>query len=124
MAYLVSAETLRMGRPYTVTVSGRRLDRRGALTSALFLDEPTISAAGAGVEFNAVGNHEFDKGAAVAADARGRLRQVYDEDAVRARAVQGRAVQIPCGQCGDAARRAVPGTASRISGRCRSASSA
>ena len=33
------------------------------LTSALFLDEPTIEAVNAmGIDFNAVGNHEFDKG--------------------------------------------------------------
>jgi 5'-nucleotidase len=65
-AYLVSAaKALRAGKPYTVTVSAGDLIGAAPLTSALFLDEPTIDAADlAGVEFNAVGNHEFDKGSA------------------------------------------------------------
>ncbi len=47
---------------HVITSSG---DMIGAspLTSALFLDEPTIEAMNAiGVDFNAVGNHEFDRG--------------------------------------------------------------
>ena len=45
---------------------GRRHDRRRRRWSRrLFLDEPTIEAMNlVGVEFNAVGNHEFDKGSA------------------------------------------------------------
>lgn len=54
---------LRTGHPYTVTVSAGDTIGATPLTSALFLDEPTIAAMNmVGLEFNAVGNHEFDKG--------------------------------------------------------------
>lgn len=54
---------LRVGHPYTVTVSAGDTIGASPLTSALFLDEPTISAMNMlGLEFNSVGNHEFDKG--------------------------------------------------------------
>jgi 5'-nucleotidase len=49
-------------RNHVITSSG---DMIGAspLVSALFLDEPTIEAMNAiGVDFNSVGNHEFDRG--------------------------------------------------------------
>ena len=66
VAYLASAaKALRAGKPYSVTVSAGDMIGAAPLVSALFLDEPTIGAMDlAGVEFNAVGNHEFDKGAA------------------------------------------------------------
>ena len=53
----------RAGNPYSVTVSAGDTIGATPLTSALFLDEPTIKAMNlVGLEFNAVGNHEFDKG--------------------------------------------------------------
>lgn len=66
VAYLASAaRALREGRPYTVTVSAGDMIGAAPLTSALFLDEPAIEAMEeVGVDYNAVGNHEFDKGAA------------------------------------------------------------
>jgi len=65
-AYLASAaKTLREGKPYSVTVSAGDMIGAAPLTSSLFLDEPTIEAMEeVGVEYNAVGNHEFDKGSA------------------------------------------------------------
>lgn len=65
-AYLTSAaKTLRAGNRYSVTVSAGDMIGAAPLTSSLFLDEPTIEAMEeVGVEFNAVGNHEFDKGSA------------------------------------------------------------
>ena len=48
----------------TVTVSAGDLIGASPFTSAAFLDEPTIAAMNlAGLDLNAVGNHEFDKGA-------------------------------------------------------------
>ena len=56
-------EALRQGNPNTVTVSAGDMISASPLTSALFLDEPTILAMNRiGVSFNAVGNHEFDRG--------------------------------------------------------------
>lgn len=56
-------EQLRQGMPWSVTVSAGDTIGATPLTSALFLDEPTIEAMNRiGLEFNAVGNHEFDKG--------------------------------------------------------------
>ena len=66
VAYLASAaKALRAGKPYSVTVSAGDMIGAAPLVSSLFLDEPTIGAMDlVGVEFNAVGNHEFDKGSA------------------------------------------------------------
>ena len=66
VAYLAGAlETLRRGRPHSITVSAGDLIGGSPLTSAMFLDEPTILAANRmGLELNAVGNHEFDRGSA------------------------------------------------------------
>ncbi|WP_037500993.1 bifunctional metallophosphatase/5'-nucleotidase [Sphingomonas jaspsi] len=56
-------EKLRATNPYTVTVSAGDTIGATPLTSALFLDEPTIETMNRlKLEFNAVGNHEFDKG--------------------------------------------------------------
>jgi len=56
---------LRESHPYTVTVSAGDMIGAAPLVSSLFLDEPTVAAMNlVGVEFNAVGNHEFDKGSA------------------------------------------------------------
>lgn len=66
VAYLAgAAKALRSGRAHSVTVSAGDTIGATPLPSALFLDEPAIDALDlVGVEFNAVGNHEFDKGAA------------------------------------------------------------
>lgn len=56
-------QRLRQGRPWSTTVSAGDTIGATPLTSALFLDEPTIETMSRiGLEFNAVGNHEFDKG--------------------------------------------------------------
>jgi 5'-nucleotidase len=64
VAYLAgAAKTLRQGHPYSITVSAGDSIGASPLVSALFLDEPTIDAMNLlGLELNAVGNHEFDKG--------------------------------------------------------------
>ena len=61
-AHLAAAiEGLR--QPNSVTVSAGDTIGASPLTSALFLDEPTIEAMNRiGLEYNSVGNHEFDKG--------------------------------------------------------------
>ncbi len=54
---------LRAANPNTVVVSAGDLIGASPLLSALFHDEPTIEAFNAiGLDFNAVGNHEFDEG--------------------------------------------------------------
>lgn len=59
------ARTLREGRPHTVTVSAGDMIGAAPLISSLYLDEPTVAAMNlVGIEYNAVGNHEFDKGSA------------------------------------------------------------
>lgn len=56
---------LRAGHPNTVTVSAGDTIGASPLISANYLDEPTIEAMNMlGLEFNSVGNHEFDKGVA------------------------------------------------------------
>lgn len=65
-AYLASAvQQLRQGHPNSLTVSAGDLISASPLISANFLDEPTILAMNRiGLDFNAVGNHEFDRGSA------------------------------------------------------------
>lgn len=65
-AYFVSAiAALRATNPNTLVVSAGDMIAASPLASALFLDEPTIAAMNvAGVDLNAVGNHEFDRGSA------------------------------------------------------------
>lgn len=49
--------------PYSLVVSAGDLISASPLVSSLFLDEPTVTAMGRlGLEFSAVGNHEFDRG--------------------------------------------------------------
>jgi 5'-nucleotidase len=61
LAAALSAE--RKGHPYTATVSAGDLIGASPLVSGAFLDEPTIEAMNmVGLDLNAVGNHEFDKG--------------------------------------------------------------
>jgi 5'-nucleotidase len=58
-----AAKTLRAGHPFSITVSAGDIIGATPLVSALYLDEPSIDAMNlVGVELNAVGNHEFDKG--------------------------------------------------------------
>ena len=64
VAHLAAALTeLRRGHSYNVTVSAGDTIGASPLISANYLDEPTISAMNMlGLEFNSVGNHEFDRG--------------------------------------------------------------
>jgi 5'-nucleotidase len=56
-------DTLRQLNPNTVVVSAGDMIGASPLLSALFHDEPTIEAFNLiGLDFNAVGNHEFDEG--------------------------------------------------------------
>jgi 5'-nucleotidase len=66
MAYLAAAiQHFKKLNPLHAVVSAGDMIGASPLTSALFLDEPTIEAVNAmGIDFNAVGNHEFDKGTA------------------------------------------------------------
>ena len=63
-AYMASAiATLKAKNPNHAVVSAGDMIGASPLVSALFLDEPTIEAVNAmKIDFNAVGNHEFDKG--------------------------------------------------------------
>jgi len=65
VAHLAAAlQGLRAGHPNTVTVSAGDTIGASPLISANYLDEPTIDAMNMlGLEFNSVGNHEFDRGA-------------------------------------------------------------
>jgi 5'-nucleotidase len=64
VAYLASAvDSLKAGQTNTVVVAAGDLIGASPLSSSLFLDEPSIMAMNMiGLEFNAVGNHEFDRG--------------------------------------------------------------
>lgn len=64
VANLAGALTqLRAGNSNTVTVSAGDTISASPLISAHYLDEPTITAMNLlGLEFNSVGNHEFDRG--------------------------------------------------------------
>jgi len=63
-AWLASTlDALRARHPYSLTVSAGDLTSASPLASSLFLDEPTIGVMNRlGLDFNAVGNHEFDRG--------------------------------------------------------------
>jgi 5'-nucleotidase len=63
-AWFASAiERLRAAHPNHIVVSAGDMIGASPLVSAVFLDEPTIHAMNLiGVDLNAVGNHEFDKG--------------------------------------------------------------
>jgi len=63
-AYLASAiASLEARNPRHAVISAGDLIGASPLVSALFLDEPTIEAVNAmHIDFNAVGNHELDKG--------------------------------------------------------------
>ena len=63
-AYFASAvKELKAGNPNNVVVAAGDLTSASPLVSSLFLDEPTVKALSmAGLEYNAAGNHEFDRG--------------------------------------------------------------
>lgn len=63
-AYLASAiDSLRAQHPNHLVVSAGDLIGASQLASSLFLDEPTIEVMNRiGLDFNATGNHEFDRG--------------------------------------------------------------
>ncbi len=63
-AYMASAiASLKAKNPNNAVVSAGDMIGASPMVSALFLDEPTIEAVNAmKIDFNAVGNHEFDKG--------------------------------------------------------------
>ena len=65
-AYFASAlARLRAANPNNVTVSAGDMIGASPLTSSIVLDEPTVMAMNLmQVDFNAVGNHEFDRGRA------------------------------------------------------------
>ena len=65
-SYLAAAiQHYKKANPLHAVVSAGDMIGASPLTSGLFLDEPTIEAVNAmGIDFNAVGNHEFDKGTA------------------------------------------------------------
>ena len=66
VAYIAGAlKQLRQGHPFSITVAAGDLIGATPLISSYFLDEPTVIAANMfGLELNAVGNHEFDRGSA------------------------------------------------------------
>lgn len=63
-AWLASAvDSIRGKYPNHLTVSAGDMISASQISSSLYLDEPTIGVMNRiGVEFNAVGNHEFDRG--------------------------------------------------------------
>lgn len=65
-AWLASAiDSIRAKYPNHVTVSAGDLVGASQLASSLYLDEPAVGVMNRiGLDFNAVGNHEFDRGAA------------------------------------------------------------
>lgn len=64
-ALAATVQRLRGEAAHSITVSAGDLIGASPLVSAYFLDEPTVHAMNAiGLELNAVGNHEFDKGGA------------------------------------------------------------
>lgn len=63
-AYLASAvDATRANYAHSLTVSAGDLISASQLASSIYLDEPAIGVANRiGLDFNAVGNHEFDRG--------------------------------------------------------------
>jgi 5'-nucleotidase len=64
LSYLASAvKALKARGPHHAVVSAGDLVGASPLVSSMFLDEPTVEAINSiGIDFNAVGNHEFDRG--------------------------------------------------------------
>ena len=65
-AYLASAiAAVKAKNEHSMVISAGDMIGGSPITSSLFLDEPTIGVMNRiGIDFNAVGNHEFDRGAA------------------------------------------------------------
>ncbi|MGN3974920.1 bifunctional metallophosphatase/5'-nucleotidase [Tsuneonella sp. SYSU-LHT278] len=65
-AYLASAvDSIRARHQHSVTVSAGDMTGASQFASSLYLDEPAVGAMNRiGLDFNAVGNHEFDRGRA------------------------------------------------------------
>jgi 5'-nucleotidase len=65
-AYFATAvQRLKAQAKHSVVVAAGDLTSASPLTSSLFLDEPTVTALSmTGLEINAAGNHEFDRGTA------------------------------------------------------------
>lgn len=65
-AWLASAvDSVRAGHAHHLTVSAGDMISASQLASSLYLDEPAVEVMNRiGMEFNAVGNHEFDRGIA------------------------------------------------------------
>ncbi len=63
-AYLASAiDRYRAKNPNTLVLSAGDMIGGSPITSSMFLDEPTVEVMNRiGVDFNALGNHEFDRG--------------------------------------------------------------
>ena len=63
-AYLASAvRQVQAAHPYHLTVSAGDLTSASQFASSIYLDEPAVGVANRiGLDFNAVGNHEFDRG--------------------------------------------------------------
>ena len=63
-AYLASAvRQVQAAHPYHLTVSAGDLTSASQFASSIYLDEPSVGVANRiGLDFNAVGNHEFDRG--------------------------------------------------------------
>ncbi len=63
-AYFATAvKTLKSQAPFSTVVAAGDLTSASPLISSLFLDEPTVTAMNLiGLEINAAGNHEFDRG--------------------------------------------------------------
>lgn len=63
-AWLASAlDSLRARHPYSLTVAAGDLISASPLASSLFLDEPSVEVLSRiGLDYAAVGNHEFDRG--------------------------------------------------------------
>lgn len=63
-AWFASAvDSVRSKYTYSLTVAAGDLISASQLASSIYLDEPTIGVANrVGLDFNAVGNHEFDRG--------------------------------------------------------------
>ena len=100
---------LRAQNPLNVVVGAGDSIGATPLISALFFDEPAVETLNRiGLEFNAVGNHEFDKGsdgAAAPAERRlqdhqrpARSRQLQGRDRRHAGAFRRRQVQVALGQ--------------------------
>ncbi len=63
-AYLASAvRQVQAAHPYHLTVSAGDLTSASQFASSIYLDEPAVGVGNRiGLDFNAVGNHEFDRG--------------------------------------------------------------